>query len=300
MVIQKRKTKMNRIFRRIGTLILQLGLLLGPPLTHAADPAPKPILLGILSTAEPSRIHAEWQPFTDYLSKVIGQPVAVTVPRGFDKLVELIDAGKVDIFYANSYVMYRAKEKGKAAPIAQMMNLNGSVLSRSIVFVRTDSGISQITQLRGEKVAFVSPNGAGGYLSPRAMFYQAGVKTKEETKEQFTQNLSSSVHKVLLGDVKAGTMCGLNFKLMSEKLDTGELKILATSDDYAEDALGANPAMSADLRQRITHALTAMHDSESGRSVLAGMRDLKVLKFVPYDANVTEAVTRKLIREAKM
>ncbi|MBI5750574.1 MAG: phosphate/phosphite/phosphonate ABC transporter substrate-binding protein [Hydrogenophilales bacterium] len=291
---------MNCFFRHIVTLTLQLGLLLSPALAQAADPVPKPILLGILSTAEPARIHAEWQPFTDYLSKAIGQPVAITVPRGFDKLVEFIDEGKVDIFYVNSYLMYRAKEKGKAAPIAQMMNLNGSVLSRSIVFVRGDSGINNLSQLKGEKVAFVSPSGAGGYLSPRAAFYQAGIKTKEETQEMFTQNLSTSIHKVLLGDAKAATMCGLNFKLMSEKLNTGELKVISTSEDYAEDAIGANPTMNADLRQHITKALTGMHDTEAGRKVLAGMRELKVLKFVPYDANMTETVTRKLIREAKM
>lgn len=287
-------------FRHLVTFTLQLGLLLSPALAQAADPAPKPILLGILSTAEPARIYAEWQPFTDYLSKALGQPVAVTVPRGFEKLVEFVDEGKVDIFYINSYVMYRAKEKGKAVPIAQMMNLNKSVLSRSIVFVRSDSGITNIAQLKNEKVAFVSPSGAGGYLSPRATFYQSGIKTKEDIKEEFTQNLSSSIHKVLLGDAKAGAMCGLNFKLMSEKLDTGELKVISTSEDYAEDAIGSNPAMDADLRQRLTRALVGMYDNEAGRKVLAGMRDLKVLKFVPYDANVTESVTRKLIREAKM
>jgi phosphonate transport system substrate-binding protein len=291
---------MIHFFRNIVTFSLHLGLLLSPALAQAADPAPKPILLGILSTAEPARIHAEWQAFTDYLFKAIGQPVAVTVPRGFDKLVELIDEGKVDIFYINSYLVFRAKEKGKALPIAQMMNLNQRVFSRSIVFVRSDSGITNILQLKGEKVAFVNPGGSGGYLSPRATFYQSGVKTKEETQEMFTQNLSTSIHKVLLGDVKAATMCGLNFKLMGEKLDTGELKIIATSEDYPEDVIGANPAMNAELRQRIARALTGMYDTEAGRRVLAGMRELKVLKFVPYDADVTEPVTRKLIHEAKM
>ena len=288
------------IFRHIATFALPFALCLNPALAQAADPAPKPILLGILSTAEPARIHAEWQPFTDYLSKAIGQPVAITVPRGFDKLVEFIDEGKVDIFYINSYLLFRAKEKGKAIPIAQMMNLKESVFSRSIVFVRSDSGITNISQLKGEKVAFVNPSGSGGYLSPRATFYQAGIKTKEETQEMFTQNLSTSIHKVLLGDVKAATMCGLNFKLMSEKLDTGELKVIATSENYPEDVIGANPAMNADLRQRITRALIGMYDNEAGRKALAGMRELKVLKFVPYDATVTETVTRKLIREAKM
>ena len=46
-------------FRHLVTFTLQLGLLLSPALAQAADPAPKPILLGILSTAEPARIYAE-------------------------------------------------------------------------------------------------------------------------------------------------------------------------------------------------------------------------------------------------
>jgi len=291
---------MKLLYRQLVILILQLCLLLNPGVTLAADDTPAPIRLGILSTAEPARIHAEWQAFSDYLAMTVGQPVSITVPRGFDKLVEQIDDGKVDIFYINSYVLFRAKEKGKVIPIAQMMNLNGSVFSRSVVFVRSDSGISQIAQLKGEKVAFLNAQGSGGYLSPRAMFYQSGIKTKEETQELFTQNLSTSIHKVLLGDVKAATMCGLNFKLMSEKLDVGELRVIATSDEYPEDIIGAHPTLNPELRQRISRALYTMSDNEAGRKVLAGMRNLKVQKFVPYDANVTETVTRKLIREAKM
>lgn len=279
---------------------LKIYLLISSGLALAADSVPTPIRLGILSTAEPARIHAEWQAFSDYLAQTVGQPVSITVPRGFDKLVEQIDEGKVDIFYVNSYVLFRAREKGKVIPIAQMMNLNGSVFSRSIVFVRSDSGISKIDQLRGEKVAFFNAQGSGGYLSPRAMFYQSGIKTKEETQEMFTQNLSTSIHKVLLGDAKAATMCGLNYKLMSEKLDVGELKVIATSDEYPEDVIGAHPSMSTELRQRISQALNTMSESEAGRKVLAGMRNLKIQKFVAYDANVTETVTRKLIREAKM
>ena len=37
-----------------------------------------------------------------------------------------IEKKEVDIFYVNSYVFYKLKEKGKAVAISQMQNLNGS------------------------------------------------------------------------------------------------------------------------------------------------------------------------------
>jgi ABC-type phosphate/phosphonate transport system substrate-binding protein len=119
-------------------------------------------------------------------------------------------------------------------------------------------------------------------------------------QEEFTDNLPSSIHKVLLGDVKAASMCGLNFKLLSEKLDTGELTTIATSDDYAEDVIGARPGLAPELQQTVMEAILQLDQSEAGRKVIAGMRELKVQKFVPYDAQKSEPVTRHLIEQAKM
>lgn len=260
----------------------------------------KPIVFGINSTAEPSRVFAEWQPFADYLAARLKRPVKMIVPRGFDKLVEAIEQEQVDIFYANSFIYYRLMEKGKAMPVAQMQNLNGNVTSRSVVLVRKDSGIKNLKQLKGEKVAFVSPMGAGGYLAPRAQFYKEGVKTKTEVQEDFTKNLSSSLHKVLLGDVKAATMCGLNYRLMSAKVATGELEIIDTSDDYAEDVIGARASLTAAERERIAKIFYDMDKNDEGRRILAAMEELKIQKFIPYDVSKTEPLTRRLIKQAEM
>jgi phosphonate transport system substrate-binding protein len=276
-------------------IVLAASLVSSPAI---AEPAP--ILFGVISNAEPSRVYPKWQPLADFIAEQTGRPVKIVIPRGFDKLTEVIDKGEVDIFYVNSYVYYRLQEKGKAVPLAQMQNLNGSVLSRSIVVVRGDSGITSLNQLKGEKVAFVSKMGAGGYLAPRALFYKEGIPTKEMVQEEFTQNLPSSIHKVLLGEVKAASMCGLNFKLLSEKLDTGELKTLVTSDDYAEDVIGARPGLAPEVQQAVMQAILQLDQSDKGRQVIAGMRELKVQKFVPYDAQKSEPVTRHLIEQAKM
>lgn len=278
-------------------LLVALFTATGPVVATADE---QPLVFGIISSAEPSRVYAEWQPFADYLAARLSRPIKMVVPRGFDKLVEEIEQGQIDIFYVNSFIYYRLQEKGKAMPVAQMQNLNGSVTSRSVVLVRKDSGIKSLDQLKGEKVAFVSPMGAGGYLAPRAQFYKEGVKTRTDVREEFTKNLTTSLHKVLLGDVKAASMCGLNYRLMSIKIDAGELEIISTSDSYAEDVIGARASLSAPERERIARILFDMDKNEEGRRILAPMEELKIQKFIPYDASKTEPLTRHLLKQADM
>lgn len=56
------------------------------------------IRFGVLSIAQPSRIFINWQPFADYMSKHLGQPVEIVVPRGFGKMKQDISNGKLIFF----------------------------------------------------------------------------------------------------------------------------------------------------------------------------------------------------------
>ena len=156
---------------------------------------------GVLSIAPPARIYAKWQPFTHYLSEQLGEPVSIIGPRGFGKMKQAASDGTVDLFYVNSHVFFRLKQAGEAVGLAQMQNIDGNVTSRSEIYVRADSDIDQIDQLKNKRIAFVSPMGAGGYLAPRAYLYSRGVITGEDSQEIFTKNLSNAIHQVLLGAV---------------------------------------------------------------------------------------------------
>lgn len=256
------------------------------------------IRFGVLSIAPPARIHSKWQPFVKYVSQRLNQKIEIVVPRGFKKMKAAAAAGKVDFFYINSHVFYRLKQAGKAIGVAQMENINGSTTSTSDIFVRSDSGITSIKQLKGKSIAFVSPMGAGGYLAPRALMYTKGIETKNQTKEVFTKNLSNSIHKVLLGEIKAGTMCGVNYKLMGKKINTGELKIIGHSSPYPENIIAARSNLDSALLDKFKQIVVAMPDNPEGKKVLDLMRGMKIQRFLAYD-NKSEAITKKLLDEAK-
>lgn len=266
--------------------------------TALATTKQAPIKLGVLSLAPPAKIFKQWTPFADYLAAQIGRDVEIIVPRGFKKIKEAVANDEVDMFYVNSLIYYRLKQEGKAVPIAQMHTINGSIYNQGVLIARTDSKIKSLKDLKGEKLAFISPMASGGYLAQRAKFYDAGIKTKTETKEIFTKNLTTSLHKVILGDVKAAAMCGISFKLLSKRIETGELQQLGMSETFVEDAFGAHPKLSVKLREQISTVVINMDKTEAGRKILDGMKNMKIQKFVKYDPKV-EDVTRELLKKAE-
>ncbi|MDF1876420.1 phosphate/phosphite/phosphonate ABC transporter substrate-binding protein [Sulfurimonas sp. SAG-AH-194-L11] len=250
----------------------------------------KEINLGILSLAPPTTTYKSWKPFAKYLSKKTGLKVNIIAPKGFKKLKTMAVDKKVDIFYINSLIFYKLKIAKQAVAIAQMKNIANEITSRSDIFVRRDSKIDSVSQLKGKTVAYVSPMGAGGYLAPKAYLINEGL----QPKEIFTKNLTNSIYNVLLGKVDAATMCGVNYKLMSQKLQTGELKIIASSTKYPENVLAARSGLSLAFVDKIKKIVIGMPQSKEGKTVLNKMQSMKIKEFILYDERI-ENLTKELL-----
>ncbi len=263
-----------------------------PAATVAAGEDATPLRFGVLSIAPPARSYADWKPFADYMAERLGRPIEVVVPRGFERMKEAIEAGEVDFFYINAHVLFRLKQSDSAVGVLQMINLRGSHVSNSEIFVRADSGIHSLEDLRGRRIAYVSPIAAGAYLAPRAYLYEQGIESGEETEEFFTHNQSNSIYGVLLGDYDAAALCGVRYQLMSEKVNTGDLRVIGVSFEYAENLIAARPDLPPELLEEFTFIGAGMVDDPAGREILRDMRPMKIQSFAPYDPAV-EAITQR-------
>ena len=289
----------SRVFPR--QLLLSWLLLIAclPVATLATEPEATPLRFGVLSIAPPARSYADWKPFADYMSRHLDRPIEIVVPRGFERMQEAIEQDEVDFFYINAHVLYRLKEKESAVGVLQMINLRGSHVSNSEIFVRADSGIHSLDDLRGRRIAYVSPIAAGAYLAPRAYLYEKGIESGTETEEVFTQNQSNSIYGVLLGDYDAAALCGVRYQLMSEKVNTGDLRVIGVSFEYAENLIAARPELPESLLEEFAFIGAGMIDDPEGREVLKGMRTMKIQSFAPYDPAV-EAITRRQMEVSQL
>ncbi|BCO30992.1 hypothetical protein TspCOW1_10950 [Thiohalobacter sp. COW1] len=273
-------------------LLIVLGLAMLACRPAAAAPGYQ---LAIVNPASPSRLHAVWEPLRQHLSQELDAEIELVFPKGIDQVEKLLGHNEIDFVYLNSYLFYLLKGKGKLAAVAQMRNLDGMTTSQGSFIVRADSGIRSVDDLRGRKLALISPLGAGAYLAPRAYLRDFGMDIHTDLDLVFTGDLKKSVYAVLLGDAAATTMCAVSYKILEHKLNFKELSIIDSTRPFPEPLVAASTRLGPEPIEAWRRALLKLSQTESGRAALQPLADIKVRDFIEYDPAL-ETLTRNLMQ----
>jgi phosphonate transport system substrate-binding protein len=139
-----------------------------------------------------------------------------------------------------------------------------------VLYVRKDSNITGLTQLRGRTVLFGGGEDAMiGYIAPVYMMLQAGVK-KEEFKSRFAVNPLNSVigvyHKQ--ADAAGSGDGAIEQPALKNAINTNELTVLAVSEQLLHLPWAVKRTMPARLRELIQSELVNLENSEAGKKVL--------------------------------
>ncbi len=284
-----KKKKLGKIIAFINVAIL---LLLSWSVSFAAG---NEIRMAILMPAPAKKIHKNWQPLADYLSKELGQPVKIVTPRGLEQAKASLK--DVDFLYANSFLFTLLSEESKVSPVAQMKNTGNSIYSQGRFLVRNDSAITTIKDLKGKKMALISRLGAGSYLAPRASLAKQGLDIEKDVTVEYTKNLKKAAYMVMLGEVDTAVMCEVNYEILSKKIDTGDLRFFDKTDIFPEAVMFSPHNSDSDLVKRFQKALIA--DNEKRNNAMKLLHGMKIGSFVEYDPAVQNSL-KELMKQAGM
>ena len=248
--------------------------------------AVKELRMAILMPAPPKKIHKNWQPLADYLTKAMGQPVKIVTPRGLNQAKDALE--NVDFVYANSYLYSLLGKDAKVEAIAQMKNTGDSVYSKGRFLVRNDSPIKNASDLKGKKIALISPYGAGSYLAPRAYLAKSGLDIDKDVSVEYTKNLKKAAYMVLLGEADTAVMCEVNYEILSRRIDTGDLRFFDKTEAFPEAVMFTPRDVKSDIVIRFQQALLA--DNESRKQALNSLHNMKIGTFIPYDPSVEDRI----------
>ena len=288
--------KQLRCIKMVINAVFVLAFVLGSGLSMAADKmddGTSELQMAILMPAPPKAIHKNWHALADYLSKKMGQPVKIVTPRGLEETKKTLP--HVDFVYANSYLYSLLSKDFKVAALAQMKNTGKSVYSQGKFLVRNDSPIKSAKDLKGKKIALISPYGAGSYLAPRAYLKKHGLDIDKDVQVEFTNNLKKAAYMVMLGEADTAVMCEVNYEILSRRIDTGDLRFFDKTDAFPEAVMFTLKDPQSDVVKRFQQALVAVDaDKDEAMKTLHGM---KIGTFVPYDPTV-EVRIKELSKEA--
>lgn len=256
----------NRIGRRMS-LVRLLCLMSAPALAGAVLAAGDPLVLGVFPRFTASETTTRYTPIAEYLQERLGRKVVLVTSKDFPLFWHGIEEHRYDIVQYNQYHFIRSAKTYRV--IGHNKEFGKSTLAGAI-YVRKDSGITDLKQLRGRTVLFGGGEDAMiSYIAPVYMMLQAGLK-KDDFKSQFAVTPINSVIGVFYKQADAAGSGDSAFvqPAIRNAIKTEELTALAVSEPLPHLPWSVKRTMPAKLRNAVQSSLVDLENSEPGRNIL--------------------------------
>ena len=273
----------NRNWRRFVPLIWLIATATLAPVIQAAD---DPLIMGVFPRRNAAETTKMFTPMADYLGEQLGRKVKLVTARDFESFWQGVTERRYDVVHYNQYHYIRSAQNYQV--IAHIEEFGKSTIA-GVLYVRKDSGISTLAQLRGRTVLFGGGEDAMiSYITNRYLLLQAGLK-KDDFKSLFAVNPPNSIlalHRRQSDAAGAGDGV-LELPLVRKAIDTDELIALAVSAPLLQLPVAVKHAMPAKLRASIQSILVNLKNSEAGKqvlksAVLTGMGKAEDKDFDPH------------------
>src|SRR5437762_1809400 len=138
---------------RLSVVALVLVSLFLPALARAAD---RPLHLVLTPSQKPTDLLAAGEDFGKALGQLVGVPVRVTVASDYAAVIEALRNRTADLAFVHPAGYVLAHREAKAVIVARNQ-WHGKNTFTSRIYVRKDSNIKSLEELRGKTIAFVDP-----------------------------------------------------------------------------------------------------------------------------------------------
>ena len=265
--------------RRLSVLLVLLALV--PGCARNETPAPPPakkaertsLRIGLIPEQNIFRQLERYAPLAAYLSRKTGTRIELQILPRYGNIIDNFRSGKLDGAFFGSFTYALAHRKLGVEVLARPVAPDNTSTYYGLIFVRKDSGIRGLADMKGKRFVFVDKATTAGYLLPLEYFHKGGV---DDYKSHFRETYFSGTHEGAIMDVLEGKAHGGAAKnTVFEELARGnrrvreELVVLATSPRVPENGLALRGELDPALKGELKEALLRMHEDPEGKKTLA-------------------------------
>ncbi|UOF02939.1 substrate-binding domain-containing protein [Bdellovibrio reynosensis] len=156
-----------------------------------AEEAPPAITIGVIPGGNPENVREQGLTLAKELQTRLNIPVNIYISKNYSGLIEAMKTKKVDFAFFSSATYVLAEEQAKAKVLLKKSWHEPYYYSMVITPLR--SGIKNLKQLKGKRMAFVDDKSSSGYLYPWAEFKKLGFSEKDFKEMVFTGNHQASI-----------------------------------------------------------------------------------------------------------
>jgi|OpeIllAssembly_1097287.scaffolds.fasta_scaffold02512_3 phosphonate transport system substrate-binding protein len=257
----------------------------------------KKLLIGLIPELNIFLQRERFQPLGAYLSKKTGLDVKFTILSRYGNLIERFAAEKMDGAFFGSFTGAAAIHKLGVIPLARPVNLDNTSTYYGYIFVRKDSNIKNVKDMKGKTMAYVDRATTAGYVFPVAYLKEHGVSSPEKYFREFyfTGSHDAAIDAVLTkkADVGAAKHSVYDREKKENSRVEKELVILAQSPPVPSNGLCVRKDLDENLKKKLKDALLGIHTDPEGQAVL---KQFGALKFIETTAADYEPVNQLAVK----
>jgi two-component system sensor histidine kinase TtrS len=287
---------------RTAHLKLIVVLILVATLFGLSDVMAQPeIKIGVLAKRGAEKAYQQWGPTAEILSEKLSQPVTI-VPLKFVDIEPALAKNQIHFLIANSGFFASMEKEYNLKVLATMVNRRQDIPLEQfggVIFVRHDSKINSLDDIRGKRFMCVKYSSFGGGQMAWRLLLESGINPKTDCAKFIQGGTHDNVvMAVKNGKVDVGTVRSDTLERMASegKIKMSDFKVINQIKDsfafvhstrlYPEWPFVACRPANRDLRRKVTKALMLMENNNKA------LRAAKVFKWTyPGDyAAVTDCL----------
>ncbi len=227
--------------------------------------AEAPLRLGIgLFQPDKDKNDATYRPLAAYLAAKLGRPVDMRTVDSWEGLAKSLANGETDIALLGPWGYVLANHEAGAQAIATIQ-YDGKPEYFALIVTNPNSGINNITDLKGKTFAFGDKGSTSGYLIPLRHFMTLGINPDTYFSKVIYTKHQAIETQIAQGVLDAGADYNRNRNAMIEQglIKPEQSKIIWQSATLPNDAFAVGAALAGDkaLTERLQKALEGIGEA---------------------------------------
>ena len=257
----------------------------------------KVIKMGFVPLKNSEKLVEDLKPISDYLTERLGVKVEAFTASNYIGVVEGLGSGSVDFGIIPPFSSLLAQTQSNAKPILTSKGKTGKPGYTAELYVRKDSGIKSLQDVKGKKVAFVDPSSSSGYIYPGAMLVNAGLNLDKDISYQFSGGHDKSLQLLLNKDVDViATFDGVEDRYAKDFPQAKtDIQKLATSDMIPGVMVTTSGKMDKELQEKLDKALRDIEKDPKMKEMFTKMFSITGFTDVDQDAYKKVEATAKIM-----
>ncbi len=207
-----------------------------------------PLIMAFTPSRDPAALQGAADAFVALLSQLSGVPVRAQVASDYAGVIEALRSRRVDLAFVHPVGYVLARREAGCDILVRDVWQDRTVYKASF-YVRKDSGIRSLQDLRGRTIAFVDPASSSGYIYPMVLLIKNGLVQNRDPKSFFKEALFAGTHDAALralvqGRVAAATTFDRAPEVhLKDPAQQAQLVSIADTPDIPEAGICARPGL---------------------------------------------------------